>query len=115
MASLNNSIIAWSACPACYKDLAEHPRGSKPPIYKCPFCSAAITPIWWQRCLVSSVALVLAFALPAALGIRDLMGLLIAAMICVFPAIVYAYILVFRTIPPKYDWDNKAVKTLFPR
>ena len=106
---------AWSACPNCRSDLAVHPRGSKPPIYKCPFCGAAITPIWWQRCLVSAVALVLSFAVPAALGIRGIMGLLIAALICVFPAIVCAHILVFKTIPPKYDWNNRVVTTLFLR
>ena len=65
--------------------------------------------------MVSCVALVLSFAVPALLGIRDIMGLLIAALICVFPALVFAYILVFRTIPPKYDWDNRTVTTLFLR
>jgi hypothetical protein len=65
--------------------------------------------------LVSCVSLVLSFAVPASLGIRDIMGLVIAALICVFPGIVFAYILVFKTIPPKYDWDNRAVTTLFPR
>jgi len=43
------------------------------------------------------------------------MGLLIAALICVFPAIVCAYILDFKTIPPKYDWNNGTVTTLFLR
>lgn len=106
---------AWSACPNCYSDLAVYPRGSKPPIYKCPFCGAAISPIWWQRYLVSAVALVLAYGIPAALGIRDIMGMLIVGLICIFPAIVCAYILVFKTIPPKYDWTNGAVMNLFQR
>ena len=65
--------------------------------------------------MVSFVALVLTFAFPASLGTRDIMGLLIAGLICVFPALVVAYILVFKTIPPKYDWDNRAVTTLFLR
>ena len=65
--------------------------------------------------MVSSVALVLSFAVPASLGVRGIMGLLIAALICVFPAIVFAYILVFKAIAPKYDWNNRAVTTLFLR
>jgi len=65
--------------------------------------------------LVSGVGLILSFAVPAALGILDIMGMLIVALICVFPAMVVAYILVFKTIPPKYEWNNRTVMTLFPR
>lgn len=50
--------------------------------------------------MVSALALVLTLAFPAELGIRDLMGLSILSLLCVFPAIVFAYILVFKRSRP---------------
>jgi hypothetical protein len=64
--------------------------------------------------LVSGLVLVLSLAVPAALGIRDLMGLLIAALILVFPAFVLGFILVFKIIPAKYAFKNE-VLTLFQK
>jgi hypothetical protein len=43
------------------------------------------------------------------------MGLVLAGLVCVFPALAEAYILVFKTIPPKYERKNQAVITLFQR
>jgi len=43
------------------------------------------------------------------------MGLLLAAVICVYPAIIFAYILVFKFIPPKYQVEESAAMTLFRR
>ena len=105
---------AWSACPSCYLDLAIRPRGSKPPLTKCPHCSVAIVPVWWQRCLVGGLALALSYGVPAGLGVRGLMPLLVAGLIFVFPAIVVSYILIFKVVPPKYVWKNE-VLTLFQR
>lgn len=93
---------AWAACPNCNLDLAIKSRESKRPLRKCPFCGVALVEVWWQRCLVSAIALILTFAFPAALGIRDIMGLLLAGLVCVFPALICAHILVFKIIPPRY-------------
>ena len=54
----------------------------------------------------------MSLVVPAASGIRDIMGLLLAGLVCVFPALVFAYILVFKMIPPKYERKDELV-TLF--
>jgi hypothetical protein len=105
---------AWSACPNCYLDLAIRPRGARLLIDKCPHCGVAIIPVWWQRCLVSGLALTLTYGVPAAMGIQGLMPLLLAGLIFVFPALVTSYTLVFKVVPPKYVWKNE-VLTLFQR
>jgi hypothetical protein len=43
------------------------------------------------------------------------MSLLFAGVLCVFPALVLAMILVFKVIPPKYVRKREAVMTLFQR
>jgi uncharacterized paraquat-inducible protein A len=105
---------AWSACPNCSRDLAAKPFGSKPPYTYCPFCGVPLSHIWWQRILVTTLALILAFAFPASLGIRGL-ALLFAALVCYFPALVLAMILVFKVIPPQYVRKSEAVTTLIQR
>ena len=109
-----NKRTAWSACPNCSRDLGAKPFGSKPPYTYCPFCGVALSHVWWQRILVTALALILAFAFPACLGIRGL-TLLFAALVCYFPALVLAMILIFKTIPPKYVRKGEAVTTLFQR
>jgi hypothetical protein len=99
----------WSACPNCSRDLGAKPIGSKPPHTFCPFCGVQLIHVWWQRVLVSALALVLTFAIPASLGIRGIMSLLFAGVLCVFPALVIAMILVFKVIPPKYVRKSEAV------
>lgn len=105
---------AWSACPNCSRDLGPKPFGSKPPYTYCPFCRVPLSHVWWQRTLVTALALILAFAFPAFLGIRGL-TLLFAALVCYFPALVLAMILIFKTIPPKYIRKSDGVTTLFQR
>lgn len=104
---------AWSACPNCRRDLGARPFGSKPPHTYCPFCGVRLTFIWWQRILVAALTLVLAYGVPASLGIRGIMTLLLAGLLCCYPALVLAIILVFNTIPPKYVRKSEAVMTLF--
>jgi hypothetical protein len=96
-------------------DLGIKPLGSKPPCRECPHCKALLLPAWWQRCVWVAVSLFLTFAVPAALGIRDLMGLLLAGLICEWPALIYGYILVFKVMPPKYVCKPEVVMTLFQR
>lgn len=105
---------AWSACPSCNLDLALRPRGSEPPLIKCPQCGVAIVPIRWQRCLVSMLGLTLALGLPAAVGVGGILPLSFAALLLVFPAVGEAYALIFKLLPAKYVWKNE-VLTLFQR
>jgi hypothetical protein len=104
----------WSACPNCLEDLGTKPVGHKPPHTYCPHCGVALVPIWWQRYLFATIGVILSLVFPAILGIRDIMGLLLAGLLCVYPAIIFAYILVFKMIPPKYVTKDE-VLTLFHR
>src|SRR6267154_2330268 len=90
---------SWSACPNCSRDLGAKLIGSKPPHSFCPFCRVQLTYVWWQRVLVSTLGLILTFAIPASLGIRGIMSLLFVGVLCVFPALVLAMILIFKVIP----------------
>jgi hypothetical protein len=104
-----------SACPNCSRDLGSKPVGSKPPYTSCPFCGVELVPVLWQRILFVGLGLILAFAFPLALGIRGLMPLLFAGVLCEFPALVVAMILVFKNIQPKYARKPGYVMTLFQR
>jgi len=106
---------AWSACPNCSRDLRVKPIGSKPPYTYCPFCNVPLTHVWWQRIMVTVLALILACGFPASLGIRGIMTVLLVGLFLYFPALVLAIILVFKTIPPKYVRRSGAVITLFQR
>ncbi len=44
-----------------------------------------------------------------------MMDLLLVGVVLIIPALVVAYILVFKTIAPKYERKNEAVMTLFDR
>ena len=74
-----------------------------------------LLPIWWQRTLVVALALFLALAFPAFLGLRGVVTLLFAGLVCYFPALVVAMILIFKTVPTKYVMRCEAVMTLFQR
>ena len=111
MPTTDDSRRPWSACPNCNTDLREGVK-TRPPYDKCPACGTAIEPIWWQRLLWVLLGLLLSFALPAWLGMGSLL-LIFGALICEFPAHVIAYILVFKTIPPKYVRHEEAFTTLF--
>src|SRR5271168_975266 len=50
---------AWSACPNCLRDLGAKPFGSEPLYTYCPFCGVPLSHIWWQRILVTALALIL--------------------------------------------------------
>jgi hypothetical protein len=106
---------AWAGCPNCSRDLGVKPIGSKPPYIYCPFCGVPLTHVWWQRILVSALSLILAYGLPALLGMRGVMTLVFVGLLCWYPALVVAIILIFKTIPPKYVRKSEAVMTLFQR
>jgi hypothetical protein len=103
-----------SACPICSTELGQRPIGIRPPHTRCPHCGTELLPVWWQRVLIALVDLILAFALPASLGIQGL-GLLIVGTVCLFPGVVLAIFLVFTTIQPKYVPKKPIVMTLLPK
>lgn len=74
-----------------------------------------LVPVLWQRILIAGLCLILAFAFPASLGIRGLLPLIFAGLLCVYPALVVSIILVFKNIQPKYAIKPGAVMTLFQR
>ena len=104
----------WAACPNCSADLGAKAVGGRLLHTYCPFCGVEITFVWWQRVIVSTFGLILAFAVPASLGIRG-MALIFAGALLAFPALVLSIILVFKTIRPKYVWKPGAPITLFQR
>jgi hypothetical protein len=105
---------ARAACPNCSSDLGPSGNEKRAPYDACPFCGVQLIPIWWQRILVVATALVLSFTVPACLSLIGT-TLLFVAMLCTFPALLLAHILVFMTIQPKYVRKGQAVTTLFRR
>jgi|SRR5271167_55043 len=101
----------WGTCPNCSADLSEGTR-TRPPYTNCPFCGAAIQPVWWQRIIWVAVGFFLAFAFPAWLGLTG-WDVFVAGLFCWFPATVFAYILVFKTMPTKYVRQKETFTTLF--
>ena len=65
--------------------------------------------------MFAAVSVVLSLAVPAALGIRGTVTLLLVALICIFPVAVFSYIAVFKIVRPKYVSRNEAVMTLLHR
>jgi hypothetical protein len=72
---------------------------TRPPCTHCSYCGAAITFVWWQRFLIAGFTLFLTFV-PISLRLRGT-TLLFAAVLPVFPSLVVAIIIIFKTIPPK--------------
>lgn len=105
-------IRAWSACPNCMRDLGCSPIGFRPPYQVCPYCGIRLVPTLWQRLVWTLVATILTFAAPMACGFTGF-WILFTAPIFVFPALVAAYILVFKLIPPRYAVRYEPVTTLF--
>jgi hypothetical protein len=106
----------WSACPNCSVDLKAPGMVRKPQyLEECPFCGVPIVPVWWWSTLRSIVALILALAIPAYLGLGKGVTLVFLAVLFSFPALVLAQILLITTIPPKYVRKSDAVTTLFHR
>jgi hypothetical protein len=105
--------IPWSGCPKCSIDLGAGVR-TRPPYENCPYCGAPIIPIWWQRIPWVVLGFFLAFAAPASVGLSG-WGVIFAGLLCWFPATVFAYILVFKVMPPKYVRSSQATTTLFRR
>jgi hypothetical protein len=62
--------------------------------------------------MFAATGVALSLLIPPAFGIRDLMGLLLAAAVCVWPAIFLAYTLTFKIMPPKYEVKNGESLTL---
>jgi hypothetical protein len=104
-----------SACPNCLRDLGSKPVGSKPLYACCPFCAVQLVPVLWQRILIVGLCLILSVAFPLSLGIRGILPLIFAGLLCEFPALVIAMILVSKTIQPKYARKPGYVMTLFQR
>lgn len=105
---------AWSACPNCLLDLRARSFHGKRLYSRCPFCGIQLNHIWWQRVLIKTVALILAYGVPALIGVRGLL-LLFAGLVCIYPALVLAIILVLNIIPSKYIRESEVVITLFRR
>jgi hypothetical protein len=104
-----------SACPNCSFSLEDKSKGVKTLHTYCPVCRARLTHVWWQRALVTALVFILAFGLPAAIGIRRLLPLLFTALLLYFPALVGAMMLVFKMTRPKYVKKSDAVTALFQR
>jgi hypothetical protein len=104
-----------AVCPNCARNLGAKPTGSKPPYTVCPFCGTQLTFVWWQRILIAMLALILTFGVPGFLGIKGIMPLLLVGLLCCYPALVVAIILVFKLIQPRYVVKDGAAITLFHR
>jgi hypothetical protein len=85
---------------------------NRPPYDTCPFCGALIETALWQRVVWGIASLVLAFSFPAWLGLSG-WDVFFLGLLCVFPASVLAYILVFRTMPPRYVRREESFTSLF--
>jgi hypothetical protein len=101
----------WGTCPNCSADLSEGTT-TRPPYVNCPFCCAAIQPAWWQRVVWVAVGFFLAFAFPAWLGLTG-WDVFFVGLCCWFPATVFAYILVFKMMAPKYVRQREPFTSLF--
>jgi hypothetical protein len=99
-------------CPNCLADLKRRGSEREPPYEVCTFCGVSLVPIWWQRLLVVGVALVLSFVAAACLSLVGL-TLLFVTILCMFPALLLAHVLVFMTIQPRYVTKSEAVTTIF--
>jgi hypothetical protein len=101
-------------CPNCSSNFKARGSGQRALYDACQFCGVPLIPIWWQRMLVVAVALVVSFMIPVCLSLAG-MTFLFVAILCVFPAIPLAHILVFMTVKPIYVRKSEAVTTLFRR
>ena len=106
----NKGKSSWSACSSCSADLGARMK-TGPPYLECPFCGTPIMPVWWQRIPWVTLGFLLSFAVPALGGL----ALLLSAVICLFPATVFAYIFVFSVMPPKYVRRQETFTSLFHR
>ena len=64
--------------------------------------------------MFATTGVILAFAVSLILGGRDVLTVLLLACLCLFPASIAAYVIIFKVLPPKYVIDEKVV-TLFRR
>jgi hypothetical protein len=102
---------SWGMCPNCSVDLSESIK-TRPPYDKCPFCGKLIHPIWWQRTTVALLGLLLAFTVPSWVGLAG-WDVYFAGLFLFWPALVFAHILFFATVPPKYVRREQTFTTLF--
>lgn len=107
-----SKVNLQSECPNCsldigFKGLDRRLRD------KCPYCGEPLLPVWWQRLLIAILGLLLSILGAASLGLSSL-ALLLAALVCWFPATALAYILVLSVIPPQYVRRTSSM-TLFGR
>jgi hypothetical protein len=101
----------WGVCPHCSANLRPGIR-IRPPYLNCPFCGVPIMPIWWQRIPWVILGFVLAFGFPALVGFRGWDAFFLGLFL-LFPATVFAYMIVFTTVPPKYVRRHETTTTLF--
>ena len=66
--------------------------------------------MWWQRWLFVVIAGMLSFLIPLSVGLRDVIGVLLLALLLSVPLLVVSYIIVFKCIPPKYEIDEKLTR-----
>jgi hypothetical protein len=112
--SLKRKKPAWSACPVCSQDLSPKTVGSKPFYLDCPYCGAPLSFIWWQRVIMTTLGVGLAFGIPAACGLPGYTLLLVGALL-LFPGLVQGISIYCRIFPSKYVKKPVPVTTLFQR
>jgi DNA-directed RNA polymerase subunit RPC12/RpoP len=100
-------------CPNCSADLRQDIK-TRRPYDSCPLCNTRILPIWWQRVAVVLLGLFLAFAFPAWIGLAG-WDVFFVGLLCYYPATVFAYFVVFSTMPPRYVRRRETFTTLFHR
>jgi hypothetical protein len=105
---------AWSSCPVCSKDLGRKAYGSFCPYSNCPYCGAPLLFVWWQRVLATALAVVLAYGVPALLGIQGYTLLLVGTLF-LFPAFTQGILIYCAILPSKYVRRDGAVTTLSHR
>jgi hypothetical protein len=61
-----------------------------------------------------AIGFYLEFAAPASLGLGGL-DVFFVGLLCLYPATVFSYIMVFRMMLPKYARRHEAFMALFPK
>jgi hypothetical protein len=105
---------AWSECPSCFEDVAVQRVGRKPFYIDCPHCGTSLSFVWWQRLLMVTLGVGLAFGIPAACGMRGFTLLLVGTLL-LFPGFVQGIVIYCRIFPSKYVKKRGPVTTLFER
>jgi len=108
-----DKTATWSACPYCHVDLRPSVDIS-PPYLDCPICGAPIMPVWWQRIPWVALGFLLSYVVPKSIGLSG-WDVFFVGLLCLFPATVFAYIVVFKIMPPRYVERRDSFMTLVRR